>query len=150
MLLLVFYVGSSLYAIESAHVVEVIPRLSYRALHQVPEYIAGVFNYRGSIVPVIDLCQLIRGMPSQTHLSTRVMMVSYPRSNGTLHYIGLMAERVIETLDKADSAFKDAGVQEQAASYLGGIMSHKKGLIQRICLEQLLAEVQHLNMAMGA
>ncbi|XGV97161.1 MAG: chemotaxis protein CheW [Leptolyngbya sp. BL-A-14] len=149
MLLLVFNVGNSLYAIESAHVVEVIPRLSYRKLHQVPEHVVGVFNYRSSIVPVIDLCRLMRGTPSQSYLSTRVMMVSYPRADGALRYIGLMAERVIETLDKTEADFKDAGIRGQEASYLGGIMTHKKGLIQQICLEQLLADV-HLKTAAGA
>ncbi|MBW4470330.1 MAG: chemotaxis protein CheW [Stenomitos rutilans HA7619-LM2] len=150
MLLLIFNVGSSLYAIESEHVVEVIPRLAYRQLHQVPEYVAGVFNYRSSIVPVIDLCRLMRGIPSQKYLSTRVMMVSYPQSDGALRYIGLMAERVIETLDKAEADFMDAGIQGQEDSYLGGIMTDKKGLIQRVCLEQLFAAVQFLNTPAGA
>lgn len=146
MLMLVFYVGKNLYAIESSRVVEVIPRLSYREVHYVPEYVAGVFNYRGSIVPVIDLCQLIRGTASKNFLSTRVMMVNYPQSDGTLRYIGLMAERVIEAVDKAETDFKDAGIQANAAPYLGGIITDKKGMIQRIRLEQLFSDVQHMNL----
>ncbi|QZZ21497.1 purine-binding chemotaxis protein CheW [Leptothermofonsia sichuanensis E412] len=146
MLLLVFYVGKNLYAIETSRVVEVIPRVSYREVHHVPEYVAGVFNYRGSIVPVIDLCRLIRGTPSKGYLSTRVMMVSYPRPDGTPRHIGLMAERVIETLDKAETDFKDVGIQANEAPYLGGIITDKKGMIQRIRLEQLFSDVQHMNL----
>lgn len=146
MLLLVFYVGKNLYAIESARVVEVIPRVAYRQVHYVPDYVAGVFNYRGSIVPAIDLCQLIRGTPSKAYLSTRVMMVSYARSDGTQRYIGLMAERVIETLNKAETDFKEVGIQANQAPYLGGIITDKKGMIQRIGLEQLFADVQQLNL----
>ena len=111
--------------------VEVIPRVSYREVHHVPEYVAGVFNYRGSIVPVIDLCRLIRGAPSKGYLSTRVMMVSYARPDGTLRYIGLMAERVIETLNRAETEFRDADIQAHEAPYLGGIITDKKGMIQR-------------------
>jgi chemotaxis-related protein WspB len=146
MLLLDFYVGKNLYAIETSRVVEVIPRVSYREVHHVPEYVAGVFNYRGSIVPVIDLCRLIRGTPSKGYLSTRVMMVSYPRPDGTPRHIGLMAERVIETLDKAETDFKDVGIQANEAPYLGGIITDKKGMIQRIRLEQLFSDVQHMNL----
>ncbi|HEY9662819.1 MAG TPA: chemotaxis protein CheW [Allocoleopsis sp.] len=146
MLMLVFYVGKNLYAIESSRVVEVIPRVSYREVHHVPEYVAGVFNYRGSIVPVIDLCRLIRGTPSKNYLSTRVMMVSYPRSDNTLRYVGLMAERVIEALDKAEADFKDAGIQTNQAPYLGGIITDRKGMIQRIRLEQLFSDVQHISL----
>ncbi|MDX2230590.1 MAG: chemotaxis protein CheW [Leptolyngbyaceae cyanobacterium bins.349] len=146
MLMLVFYIDKNLYAIESSRVVEVIPRLTYREVHHVPSYVSGVFNYRGSIVPVIDLCRLIRGTPSKSFLSTRVMMVSYPQSDGTLRYIGLMAERVIEAVNKAETDFKDTGIQANAAPYLGGIITDKKGLIQRIRLEQLFSDVQQINL----
>lgn len=146
MLLLVFYIGKNLYAIESARVVEVIPRVAYRQVHRVPNYVAGVFNYRGAIVPAIDLCQLIRGTPSKAFLSTRVMMVSYPRADGTLRYIGLMAERVIETLDKAETDLKEAGIQASETPYLGGMITDKRGMIQQIQLEQLFADVQQLNL----
>ena len=146
MLMLVFYVDKNLYAIESSRVVEVIPRVSYREVHHAPEYVMGVFNYRGSIVPVLDLCRLIQGTPSKGYLSTRVMMVNYPQPDGTLRCIGLMAERVIETLDKAETEFKEAGIQANEAPYLGGIITDKKGMIQRIRLEQLFSDVQHTNL----
>lgn len=146
MLMLVFYVDKNMYAIESSRVVEVIPRLTYREVHHVPDYVAGVFNYRGSIVPVIDLCRLIRGTPSKDFLSTRVMMVSYPQPDGAVQYVGLMAERVIETVTKSPTDFKDTGIQTNAAPYLGGIITDKKGMIQRIRLEQLFSDVQHMNL----
>ncbi len=146
MLILLFYVGENLYAIESSRVVEVIPRVIYREVHHVPEYVTGVFNYRGAIVPVIDLCKLIRGTPSRGYLSTRVMMVNYPRQDGTPRYIGLMAERVIETLDKPESEFQDSGIQTETAPYLGGIVTDKKGMIQWVRLDRLFADVQHTNL----
>jgi chemotaxis-related protein WspB len=150
MLMMVFHIGENLYAIESSRVVEVIPRVSYRQVQYVPNHVAGVFNYRGAIVPVIDLCQLIRGAPSRNYLSTRVMMVSYPCADGSCRHIGLMAERVIEALDKSAADFQDGGIQAQAAPYLGGIITDKRGMIQRICLEQLFTGVQQLNLlAMG-
>lgn len=151
MLMLVFYIDKNLYAIESSRVVEVIPRLTYRAVHHVPDYVAGVFNYRGNIVPVIDLCRLIRGTPSKEFLSTRVMMVSYSQLDGGTRYVGLMAERVIEAVDKQDTEFKETGIQTNTAPYLGGIITDKKGMIQRIRLEQLFSEVQQINLiAAGA
>jgi chemotaxis-related protein WspB len=142
MLMLIFYVGKNRYAIESSHVVEVIPRVAYRDVHHMPEYVAGVFNYRGAIVPVIDLCRLIRGTPSRDHLSTRVMMVNYPRPDNTVQCLGLMAEQVMETLDKPEADFMDTGVQTPDSPYLGGMVMDKKGMIQRIHLERLFADVQ--------
>jgi len=146
MLLLIFHVGANLYAIDSSHVVEVIPRVSYRAVHHVPDYVVGVFNYRGAIVPAIDLCQMIRGTPSQEYLSTRVMMVSYPCPDGKLRHLGLMAERVIETLDRSESDFKETGIGTNDARYLGGIITDKKGMIQQFFLDRLFADIQQINL----
>jgi chemotaxis-related protein WspB len=146
MLMLLFYVGKNLYAIESSRVVEVIPRVSYREIPQVPEYLAGVFNYRGMIVPIIDLCQLIRGTPSKVYLSTRIAIASYPHHDNQLQYIGIMAERTIETIDKPTTEIKTTGVQASDIQYLGGILMDKKGMIQLIDLENLLTSIPQINL----
>ena len=59
MLLLVFRVAGDAYAVEAARVVEVVPRVELRALPHAPEALAGLFRYRGRMVPVIDLGVLL-------------------------------------------------------------------------------------------
>lgn len=143
MLMLLFYVGDNLYALDSSQVVEVIPRIIFRKIHHVPDYVAGMFKYRGTIVPVIDLCHLIQGNPSRSYLSTRIIMVNYTAKDNTKRYIGLMAERVTETLNKPDTDLIDAGTQlNEAPAYLGEMIMDDKGMIQRIRLEYLLPESQ--------
>lgn len=147
MLMLLFYIGNNLYAIESSRVVEVIPRVSYREVHHVPNYVAGLFNYRGAIVPVIDLCHLVRGTPSRANLSTRVFVVgcTSPEDN-SLQYIGLMAERVIKTVKKSASDFLPSGIKNSEASYLGEMIMDEKGMIQHINLEQLFTNFRQINL----
>ncbi|EKF00017.1 CheV chemotaxis protein [Tolypothrix sp. PCC 7601] len=135
--MLLFHIGNNLYAIESSRVIEVIPRVSYREVHHVPSYVAGVFNYRGVIVPVIDLCHLIRDKPSQANLSTRVMIVSYSGGDNTLQYMGLMAEKVIKTVNKSANDFLKSGIKTNDARYLGDMIMDEKGMIQNIDLELL-------------
>jgi chemotaxis-related protein WspB len=146
MLMLLFHIGNNLYSIESSHVVEVIPRVAYREVHHVPNYVAGLFNYRGAIVPVIDLCHLIRGTPSQANLSTRVMIVSYPCQDNTLQYIGLMAEQVIKTAKKSASDFLKSGIQTSEARYLGDMIMDEKGMIQNIDLELLFKNFVEIDL----
>jgi chemotaxis-related protein WspB len=146
MLMLLFHIGNNLYAIESSRVIEVIPRVSYREVHHVPNYVAGVFNYRGVIVPVIDLCHLIRGKPSQAHLSTRVMIVSYSGENNTLQYMGLMAEKVIKTVNKSANDFLKSGIKTNDARYLGDMIMDEKGMIQNIDLELLFNNFIEMNL----
>lgn len=139
MLMLLFHIGKDLYAIDSKSVVEVIPRVPLRTIHQVPQYVAGLFNYRGTIVPVIDLCHLIRGNPSKLSMSTRIIMVGYPNNN-TLQYLGLIAERITETLSIPKPNFVDSGIRVSQAPYLGSMIMNEKGIIQCLDLEQLFTE----------
>jgi chemotaxis-related protein WspB len=76
MLLLLFHLGSELYAIESSQVIEIIPTVNLRPLHHVPDYVAGLFNYRGKFIPVIDLSQLLQATPCHLCLSTRIIIVN--------------------------------------------------------------------------
>ncbi|WP_206815779.1 chemotaxis protein CheW [Chroococcus sp. FPU101] len=48
-------------------------------MYQVPEYIAGLFNYRENFVPVVD-CQLTQNTPCKNSLSTHIIIVNYPVS----------------------------------------------------------------------
>ena len=40
---------------------EVLPRLPLKPIAQAPHWVAGVFAYRGAVVPVIDLSALTFG-----------------------------------------------------------------------------------------
>jgi chemotaxis-related protein WspB len=137
-LYLLFAVGESYYAIESASVVEVIPRVSLRAVRNFPTYVSGLFNYRSTIVPVIDLCQFIEQRPSGSNLSTRIIMVSHQGPDGSGRTFGLLAERVTDTLMKAPSSFSDSALQADSKPYLGGVALDERGLIQVIHLDVLL------------
>lgn len=151
MLMLLFYVGDNLYALDSSQVVEVIPRVIVRKIHHVPDYVAGLFKYRGAIVPVIDICHLIQGKPSRSYLSTRIIMVNYFGKDNSKRYLGLMAERVTETLNKPDTDLIDAGTQlENTPPYLGEMLMDDKGMIQRIRLEYLLSDSQQKYLLAGS
>ncbi|MEB3180169.1 MAG: chemotaxis protein CheW [Nostocaceae cyanobacterium] len=144
MLMLLFYVGDDLYALDSAQVVEIIPRVVLRKIHHAPDYVAGLFNYRGVIVPVIDLCHLIQGKASRPYLSTRIIMVNYIAKDNTKRCLGLMTERVTETLNKSDTEVMGVETEfDEAHPYLGNIIMDEKGMIQRIRLEYLLSDSQH-------
>lgn len=146
MLMLLFHAGSNLYALDSSQVVEVLPMVVLRKIHHVPDYVAGVFNYRGSIVPVIDLCHLIQGTACRARFSTRIMIVNYPIKDGSRRYLGLMAERVTETLNRPDINSKNAEIPVNGASYLGETFIDEKGIIQRIHWEHLVSDAEHASL----
>ncbi|MEH1778823.1 MAG: chemotaxis protein CheW [Nostoc sp.] len=148
--MLLLNIGNERYAIESRQVVEVIPLVMLKTLPHQPEYITGVFNYRGRIVPVIDLCQLMRGKPSSEYLSTRIILVNYWGSNNTElqapYILGLMTEQVVETLHQSESKFADSNIQIDTALYLGKMIVDDQGMIQCLRIEYLLSEAQQVNL----
>ena len=148
MLMLLFHAGDNLYALDSSQVVEVIPMVVLRKIHHVSDYVAGVFNYRGTIVPVIDLCHLIQGTACRYRFSTRIIMVNYTAKDGGHRRLGLMAERVTETLKRPDLDPKTAS-KVNDVPYLGEIFMDQKGMIQRIHWEHLITEVQHASLLAG-
>nr|WP_199303190.1 chemotaxis protein CheW [Oscillatoria sp. FACHB-1406] len=145
--MLLFYVGEDSYGIESSCVVEVIPRVPLRKIYHVPNYVPGLFNYRGTIAPVIDLCHLIQGTPSRFHLSTRIIMVKSFQENTTVQYLGLIAERITQTLNKPETDFVHSNAQMNEAPYLGGMILDKQGMIQQIHLERLFTDAQRFYLS---
>ena len=148
MLMLLFHAGDNLYALDSSQVVEVLPIVALRKIHHVPDYLAGVFNYHGTIVPVIDLCHLIQGTPCRSRFSTRIIMVKYTTKDGGHRRLGLMAERVTETLKRPDIEQKNAS-RVNDVPYLGEMFMDELGMIQLIYWEHLIAEVQNASLLAG-
>lgn len=130
MLLLLFYLNNELYAIDSSEVLEVIPKVILKKLHHAPDYVAGLLNYRGKILPVIDLALLIEGSPCRVCLSTRIIIVQYLGSSEAKGYLGLMAEQIIDTLSKPSS--------DKQGSNLPEIIIHQQQIIQLLQVESLL------------
>jgi chemotaxis-related protein WspB len=140
MLFLLFQVGNDRYALEASHVVEVVPLLSLKTIPAAPKGVAGLFNYRGRPVPVVDLCQLTRNQPAHERLSTRIIIVHHPDSLGQNHLLGLIAEQATTTVRKEAGDFTDASVRLGNAPYLGPVIMDGPGVIQWIHERHLLPE----------
>lgn len=138
MLLLQFQAGKERYGMDVSRVIEVIPMVVFRPLPHADPAVAGLFNYRGTMVPVIDLTTLLAGDASRPLFSTRVILVHYPGRDGEDHTLGLLAERVTETVFCAEEDFQTTGISIDAAPYISDLLIHADGMIQRVEIEQLL------------
>jgi chemotaxis-related protein WspB len=140
MLYLVFQMGSDRYAIDAAQVVEVLPVVTIKQVPQAVSGIAGVFDYHGAPVPLIDLAELALGQRSRRWMSTRIILVTYRVDPGRTHLLGLLAEQATETLRRTEEDFDDAGVTASNAPYLGTVTTNAASIVQRIEIQNLLSE----------
>jgi chemotaxis-related protein WspB len=139
MLFLVFQLGSDRYAIRASAVVEVLPLVNVKQIPQAPAPIAGIFDYHGQPVPLIDLAQLALNSPSRKWMSSRIILVNYVKS-GEKHLLGLIAERATGTLRRDDKDFSSTGLANPDARYLGPVTKDELGIVQRIDVNSLLPE----------
>ena len=137
---LLFQIGSDRYALPVSEVVEVLPMVRIKKILQAPPGVAGLFEYRGTPVPVIDVSEMAVGRPAQARLSTRIILVNYQGVGGQKQLVGLLAERATQTFKREPKDFRNPGIAVEAASYLGAITSDAQGMIQRIELVRLLSD----------
>ncbi len=124
--------------------------VALKRMPNAPDCVAGLFNYRGIIVPVIDLRQLIHGAPCQLRLSTRIILVDYLKKDKTPAVFGIMAERITEAVNKPESDFVSSSITMRDTPYLGGIMMENKEMIQLIDLDHLSESLKFLPMLEGS
>ena len=64
-------------ALDIRRVREVVPRVRLRPVSGAPEWLAGLFVYRGQAVPVLDLHRLAGAGECPPHLSSRIILVPH-------------------------------------------------------------------------
>src|SRR5438046_186300 len=138
MLFLLFELGQDRYALDARQIAEVLPLVGIKQILRAPPAVAGIFNYRGAPVQVIDLSQLTLGRPAERRLSTRIVLVRYPDADGQTRLLGLIAERATQTVRHEATDFLASGVTSDGASYLGPVATDARGLLQWIDVRTLL------------
>jgi chemotaxis-related protein WspB len=160
MLLLTFTVGPSRYAIDVARIVELVPRIELRPIPHAPAFLAGLLGYRGSVVPVIDLCLLLDVAPCRNCLSTRIILVrgalddhnqlkpdqvdagedigtSGPNRVRPSNLLGLIAEHVSDLTYAQPEQVMPVPVSLPQAPYLGAVVQTDQGIVQLIVVENV-------------
>ncbi|WP_341959642.1 chemotaxis protein CheW [Pseudomonas sp. RC10] len=138
-LFLLFRIGTERYALEATEVAEVLPRLILKPIAQTPHWVAGVFAHRGVVVPVIDMSALTFGEPAPSRTSTRLVLVHYrPDAERNPQWLGLILEQATDTLRCAADEFKEYGLDNRQAPYLGPVREDALGLLQWIRVQDLL------------
>jgi chemotaxis-related protein WspB len=140
MLFLLFQLGHDRYALDVERIVEVLPLVMIKRLPHSPPGVAGIFVYRGTPVPAIDLTELALDRPALSLVSTRIVLAKYAGARGGAQILGLIAERATDTLRCEPGDFATFGMSSGSVPYLGPVTRDSHGLIQRIEIDRLLTE----------
>ncbi|MCM0081970.1 chemotaxis protein CheW [Geomonas sp. Red32] len=95
---LTFKLEEEMFALEIAKVREVLDFTTTTKVPQTPDYMRGVINLRGSVVPVLDLRQKFGMARAEKTVNTCVIIVEV-ELDGEKVVMGAMADAVQEVLD---------------------------------------------------
>jgi purine-binding chemotaxis protein CheW len=131
-----FTIGDDHYGVDIMAVREIKEWSEITALPKQPDYVRGVLNLRGVIIPIIDLrCRFGQGLTEATPL--HVIIIVQIGSQ----LIGLLADRVSDIISFDPSKIKQVPKVAQSArlDFLSGIVTIDKAMIALIDLRNLLS-----------
>lgn len=95
---LTFKLGEEVYALDVAKVREILEVTGITRVPQTPDYMRGVINLRGSVVPVMDL-RLKFGMAETAQTVNTCIIVVEVELDGETLVVGALADSVQEVFD---------------------------------------------------
>jgi purine-binding chemotaxis protein CheW len=95
---LTFRLGSETFAVDVAQVREILDLCPITKVPQMPDYMLGVINLRGSVVPVVDLRRKF-GLPASETTRDNCIVVLEVDFAGDVTVVGAQADAVSEVLD---------------------------------------------------
>ena len=134
MLFLLMQLDGDRYALDIRQVAAVLPLVELRTVPGAPDAVAGIIDYGGAPVPVIDLARLLANRPAHRRLGTRIVLVRYEGE----HTLGLIAERATETVRREPADFQPSGVTRSDPPHLGPVALDAMGPVHWIDVSRLL------------
>ncbi|MFH2035221.1 MAG: chemotaxis protein CheW [Candidatus Zixiibacteriota bacterium] len=104
---LTFRLADEEFGIEILKVREIIGMMNVTPVPRAPEYIRGVINLRGKIIPVLDLRNIFR-MEASEDTDETCIIVAEIRLNGESILMGTVVDAVSEVLDIKENEIEDS------------------------------------------
>jgi purine-binding chemotaxis protein CheW len=132
-----FAIGDDQYGVDIMAVREIKGWTDITHLPKQPDYVRGVLNLRGAIVPIVDLrCRFGQGLTETTPLHIVIIVQIGGRQ------IGLIGDRVLDivSVDAAQIQKVPRTAQGATTDFLSGLVTHDNTMIALIDLTNLLHE----------
>ncbi|MEN8177997.1 MAG: chemotaxis protein CheW [Pseudomonadota bacterium] len=136
---LTFRLGDEDYGVDILRVREIRGWESVTRIPNSPEYVKGVLNLRGSIVPIFDMRQRL-GMDSWDYGKDTVVIVLRVKGASSERNIGVVVDEVSDVLNARQSSIRNApqfggGVPTE---YISGLVDAESKMVMLLDVDKLL------------
>lgn len=132
--LVVFQLGSEEYALSITQVKEIIRYDGATKLPDTPDYLEGIINLRGKVIPVVDLANRFSLVRERTSNVKAVIVETTGRE------VGLVVDEVTEVLRIDDADIETTQTICHAGDLFRGIGKLQERLLIVLDLDKLLSE----------
>lgn len=145
--LVVFDLAEEAYGVDISLVREIIRMQDITQVPRTPEFVEGVINLRGKVIPVVDLRKRFGFDTEDATKDTRIVVVDIGGQ-----YIGVVVDAVNEVLRVAVDAVEPPSsvITTADSEYLLGIVKLAARLIMLLDLEQALSTIDSANIVAKA
>jgi purine-binding chemotaxis protein CheW len=140
--LVAFGVGEGEYALDIMRIKEIIHPVPVTAMPKAPDFIEGVIELRGAILPIIDVRKRFDLEATETTRATKYLIVGVDIGE-TRIIVGLVVDRVSEPLRVPRNEIKPApalSVSERA--YFTGVVAHHGRMLMVLDVDALLSSLE--------
>ena len=133
-----FVVGDELYAVNVSQVLEVLEKQSITRVPNAPDYIKGIINFRGDVVPAFESRNKFN-LPERNTEASYVIIVLDLSTNNESFRIGAIVDKVKDVLEIEDTDIKSvpAMSKEFNTQFLHGIYKLNDKFILLLDIEKV-------------
>jgi purine-binding chemotaxis protein CheW len=134
--LVIFELANEVYGVDISRVQEIIRMTNITRLPRAPEFVEGVINLRGKVIPVVDLKKRFGLAERERTKASRIVVVDVGD-----HTIGMVVDAVSEVLRVPSSAVEPPSpvVTTIESDYIRGIAKLEGRLIILLDLDKVLS-----------
>lgn len=142
--LVVFDLAGEVYGVDINSVREIIRMQAVTHVPNAPDFVEGVINLRGRVIPIVDLRKRFGLNVSDETSDTRVVVVDIAGQN-----IGIIVDAVIEVLRLGADAIEPASslITTEDSYYLEGIAKLNSKLLILLDLDRVLSSEEQVALA---
>lgn len=147
---LTFSLGTEQYGIGILKIKEIIGMMPVTALPQAPDYLKGVINLRGKVIPIVDLRKKF-AMPEQAETERTCIIVVEIAGRAAQCLTGLVVDAVSEVLNiKSEQIEAHSSLGELHAESVLGLAKMESGVKILLDIDQVINSEIPLAMQLAA
>lgn len=143
-----FKIGEEEYAVDVGKVLHILEMTELTKVPKAPDYMAGVVNLRGQVLPVVDAGVLFGTPPIEVTISTCIIVMEFPMA-GEQILVGMLVDQVMAVHEISDEEIKQPPSIGDAyqADFITGVTSKDNQFIMVLDVSKLISkeQIQEIN-----